>query len=273
MSSFADHINELSVAEAFGRQSSHFDKDYSSNPIIQYKRKRVREHALRYLPPNSSILELNCGTGEDALFFAQEGYHVHATDVSEGMVKELERKVVESGVKDKVTYELCSFNELAGLNARGPYDMILSNFGGLNCTGDLKDVLSSFPSLVKPGGVVTLVIIPPFCLWESLLLLKGEFKNATRRWFSRGGRKAQIDGVSFRCWYYTPEYVKRHLGDQFDVLGIEGLCTLVPPSYRENFPGKYPKLFSFLMKAEDRLKAVWPWRGVGDYFIISLRKR
>ena len=32
-----------------------------------------------------SILELNAGTGTDAVWFAERGYRVHATDIAEGM--------------------------------------------------------------------------------------------------------------------------------------------------------------------------------------------
>ena len=61
--------------------------------------------------------------------------------------------------------------------------------------------------------------------------------------------------------------------DEFDLLGIEGLCSLVPPSYIENFPLKYPKLFEKLRRAEDGYKNTWPWKYIGDYYIISLQKK
>ena len=54
---------------------------------------------------------------------------------------------------------------------KGPYDMIFSNFAGLNCTGELDKVLASFSSLLKPKGIVTLVLLPGFCLWEFLLII------------------------------------------------------------------------------------------------------
>ena len=151
--------------------------------------------------------------------------------------------------------------------------MIFSNFGGLNCTGELQEILRSFHSFVKPGGFVSLVIIPNFCLWEALLLLKGQFKTATRRFFASNGRRAHVEGVNFRCWYYNPRFVIKNLGDQFELIKLEGLCTLVPPSYMEGFAEKHPRLYRFLSAKEDKLKARWPWRNIGDYFIISLRKK
>jgi ubiquinone/menaquinone biosynthesis C-methylase UbiE len=273
MSSLSNYINELKTAEAFTKQSLVFDKQYSGNVIIQYKRARVREHVLELLPASASILELNCGTGEDALFFAGKGHRVHATDISEGMQEKLKEKILYSSLSENITTELCSFNHLATLNHKGPFDMIFSNFGGLNCTAELDKVLLSFHSLLKPGGTVSLVIIPKFCLWETLLFFKGQFKTATRRFFSSKGRKAHIEGMNFKCWYYNPGYIIKHLRKYFELVKLEGICTIVPPSYMEGFSEKHPKLYRFLLEKEKTLRTKWPWRAIGDYFIISLRKK
>jgi len=151
--------------------------------------------------------------------------------------------------------------------------LVFSNFAGLNCTDDLDKVLKSLPALLNPNGMVTLVILPKFCLWETLLLFKGKFKTAFRRFFSSNGRTAHVEGHYFKCWYYNPSYITKRLADQFDVLGIEGLCTIVPPSYMEGFAEKHPSIFTLLKKWEDRLKSSWPWKYIGDYYIISLRKK
>ena len=266
-------INELAAEKAFTKQSEIFDEIYSSNLIIQYKRKRVRDHVQQWLKPGSKILELNAGTGDDAIWFAQHGHNVHATDISKGMQHKLLEKVNQRYVGSKITNELCSFTELQRLQHKGPYDMIFSNFAGLNCTGDLGKVLHSLPPLLKPGGLVTLVILPKFCLWESMLFLRGEFKTAFRRFFSSKGAKAQIEGESFTCWYYNPSYIIKNMKGSFDILSVEGLCTVVPPSYLENFPAQRPSLFNRLKGIEDKWKTKWPWKNIGDYYIISLKKR
>ena len=172
-----------------------------------------------------------------------------------------------------ISTELCSFGSLENLSGRGPYDCIFSNFAGLNCTGELEQVLNSFGSLLKPGGVAVLVVLPGFCLWEILMLLKGKFKTATRRFFSSKGRSANIDGASFTCWYYSPGFVKRALKREFKLMELEGLCTMVPPSYIEKFPEKFPMTYSWLCKMENRVKGNWPWKCIGDYYIISFRKK
>lgn len=273
MEIIVDEANEYFAARAFTAQSGVFDDIYAGNTIVAYKRDRVRAHVLQYLKPGAGILELNSGTGEDALFFSKRGYRVHATDVSAGMQQQLSQKVKDQGMDHLVSNERCSFTQLHLLRNTGPFDHVFSNFAGLNCTGELDWVLLSLPRLLKPGGTATLVILPKFCLWESLLIFKGEFKTATRRWFSKNGVKAHVEGTYFTCWYYNPSYITETIQDDFEVLAIEGLCTLVPPSYIEGFAEKHPRIYKFLKRAEDKLKSRWPWKFIGDYYIISLKKK
>ncbi|HTB53562.1 MAG TPA: class I SAM-dependent methyltransferase [Ferruginibacter sp.] len=269
----SDNINEQQASIAFSKQSVIFDAIYSGNTIVHYKRQRVRDHLSKYLTNNNFILELNSGTGEDAIWFAQQGHRLHATDISAGMQQILQEKVKAVFLDKKISTELCSFTKLEKLQQKGPYDMIFSNFAGLNCTNELDKVVSSFSVLLKPKGIVTLVILPKFCLWEFLLLFKGKFKTAFRRFSGKKGTKAQVEGTSFTCWYYNPSYLIQHLQKDFSLLSIEGLCSLVPPSYIEGFAEKYPKAYLSLQTKENKWKAKWPWRSIGDYYIISFQKK
>jgi len=273
METIASNFNEQLAEAAFTNQSAIFDELYAGNTIVHYKRERVRNHVLKYVRPHGSILELNSGTGDDALFFAGLGHHVHATDISTGMQQQLKSKVLVNGMQDLVSTELCSYTALNELLNKGPYDHIFSNFAGLNCTHQLDKVLDKFSGLLKPNGRVTLVVLPKFCLWEFLLLFKGKFRIAFRRVFSRNGSKAHIEGTFFRCWYYNPSFIINRLKDEFDVLSVEGLCTIVPPSYIEGFAENYPKVYKFLKAKEDLVRNSWPWKYIGDYYIISLAKK
>lgn len=273
MNEQARHIEERPATRAFNSQAPVFDNLYGTDTIIHYKRVRVRQHMEKWLKEGSHILELNAGTGEDAIYFAKKGHHVHATDISEKMQEQLVAKVQKHPLQAFITNECCSFTELENLRHQGPYDHIFSNFAGLNCTARLGKVLDSFYHLLKPGGYATLVLLPRFCLWESLLVFRGKFRTALRRFAGRKGARAHIEGNFFRCFYYNPSFVRKHLSETFDVVALEGLCTLVPPSYIENFAEKYPRLYNFLLRKENSLKSRWPWKLIGDYYIITLKRR
>ena len=272
MSAPSQHINEENAATAFTKQSVKFDALYSADTIIQYKRERVRKHLQQFILPNSAVLELNSGTGDDAIWLAQQGHNVHATDISKGMQEQSIQKIKALNLQGQITHEQISFTQLQNLKEQKKYDHIFSNFAGLNCTSEMAKVLQSFNALLKPGGKVTLVMLPKFCLWEFLLLFKGQFKTAFRRLFSRNGVKARVEGAYFTCWYYNPSFIIQQLQNEFTMLTVEGLCTVVPPSYMEGFAEKYPHLYSWLIEKENKWKAKWPWKFVGDYYVITFEK-
>jgi ubiquinone/menaquinone biosynthesis C-methylase UbiE len=272
MNELSDDRNEQDAALAFSRQAPSFDQYDAGNTIIQYKRRRVRDCLMNCLAPGSTILELNAGTGQDATWLAARGHQVHATDIAPGMLGQLGEKVSALGLGARVTWEQCSFTHLSELKGKGPYDLIFSNFAGLNCTDKLDKVLRSFSDLLKPEGQVVLVLLPSFCLWESLLLFRGKFRTAFRRLFATKGARSHVEGVYFKCWYYPPSFVTRVLARSFTLKGLEGLCTIVPPSYIEQFAERHPKLYHWLVRKEDRWKGSWPWRSIGDYYIITLQK-
>jgi ubiquinone/menaquinone biosynthesis C-methylase UbiE len=265
--------NEMHAAKAFTKQSALFDEIYSPDTIIQYKRESVRQHVNRFIKPGSHILELNAGTGEDAIYFAEQGHTVHATDISSGMLAQLAGKIYKKRLADQVSYEQCSYTSLDQLIKKEQYDHVFSNFAGLNCTDQLDKVLLSLSPLVKPGGVVTLVILPKFCLWEFSLILKGKFRTAFRRFAGKKGAASHIEGEYFTCWYYDPSFIKKCMEKDFTPLLTEGLCTFVPPSYFAKFAEKHPRSYSFLCRMENRYKQTWPWRSIGDYYMISLRRK
>lgn len=269
----SDIFHEQQAADAFSNQAPLFDSIYENDLIVQYKRERVRAQVNSFLKPQSAILELNAGTGEDAVYFAKAGHTIHATDISEAMQNELQQKIKFNGVEKNVTTEICSFNQLENIKDTGPYDMVFSNFAGLNCTSDLQKVLQDCSALIKPNGYLTVVIMPSFCLWEFLLLFKGNFKTAFRRFAGKQGAEAHVEGKYFRCWYYNPSFIKQTLQKDFKVIVQEGLCVIVPPSYFKNFATKNKKLFAFLKKAEHKLKSLWPFRAMGDYYILTLQKK
>lgn len=260
---------EMTVSKAFSRQSSLFDDIYENNSITLWMRNRTRGEVLKYLREGDEMLELNCGTGIDSLFFAAKGCKVFATDNSEGMLSVLEKKIAASRMSNIHTAR-CSFNNLPQLSGR-QFDYIFSNFSGLNCTDNLVKVLKDVDSLLKPGGYFTLVIMPKVCPWELVMLLRGRFKLALRR-FKKEGAKAHIEGVYFDCYYYNASYVRKYVPAHYSLCSLKGLASLVPPPSLEYFPSKYPRLYAALQRMENAVWDKFPFNSWCDQYIITMRK-
>jgi ubiquinone/menaquinone biosynthesis C-methylase UbiE len=257
------------VAEAFSRTAEKYDRFAEDHPNLMRMRLRVYAHLLRYLPAGASILELNAGTGSDAVSLAQRGFRVHATDIAPGMLKRLEEKVERLGFDGRVSFQECSFTQLERLSG-GPFDAVFSNLGGLNCTSDLSSVACGMLPLLRPGGLVTWVLMPPVCLWELAMALTGDLRFAFRR-LAPNGTRAHLEGKYFTIYYFTPRQVIHALGPQFTPLVIEGLSIFAPPAESKNLAWRHPRLYNALCWLDERLCRIPPFRAWGDFYMITLR--
>jgi ubiquinone/menaquinone biosynthesis C-methylase UbiE len=258
------------ATDAFSRQSAVFDAIDEANPLIGRMRRLVRTAALRHMQHGQELLELNAGTGIDSFFFAEHGLRVLATDAAPGMIARMEAKrLAHPG--SLVEVKACSFLKLDRLDGRR-FDHVFSNFGGLNCTAHLDQVLRGIDGVLRPGGTCALVIMPRFSPWETLAALKGNFSLAFRRW-RRKGTLAHLEGVGFLCHYYSPRYVRKHLGEGYTVLEQRALSLAAPPPHMERFPSRWPRLFRVLERIEEAIAHRWPFRAWGDHYLIILRKK
>lgn len=263
---------EQKVSNAFSKQSNIFDQIDIENKLIVWVRKRVHKEVLLHLNLGDHLLELNCGTGIDALYFAQKGIKVTATDNADGMLHEFSKKVESQNLNDRISIKKCSFNELEQLGELEKFDYVFSNFGGLNCSNQLGKILNDIDNLLKPGGKFTLVIMPKFCLWEIIFILKGRLNFAFRR-FRENGTSAHIEGVYFDCFYYSPNFINKQLKENFKLLSLKGLSIFVPPPFIEHFIERHPKLFRFLESIENKTFHLWPFRSIGDHYMITMEKK
>ncbi len=69
-----------------------YDATFTESSIGRAQRNVVWSALKRAFRPGDRVLELNCGTGEDALFLAKLGVSVLACDASARMIEVAERR-------------------------------------------------------------------------------------------------------------------------------------------------------------------------------------
>lgn len=263
-------MRQNAAAKAFTRQSPHFEEEEETNPIISYIRQRVRQQLLHVTASGQQVLELNAGTGMDGAFLARQGRTVTATELADGMYYELKAKAQQPDTAGRLSAVQLDYHQLDQLTG-GPFDLVFSNFGGLNCTPDLAQVFQPLARLLKPGGRAVLVMMPPVCPWELSYLLRGKGRLAFRR--LSGKAPAHLEGTYFDTWYYTPRQVCEAFPEGFRQVGLSGLGSLVPHPHMARFPEKLPRLYAALQRVEERV-AHWPLiRQWADHYMITLQKQ
>lgn len=261
-----EHLAQVSAA--FSRKAAVYDAFGEDHENLTRMRRKVYDHISTLVAPGSYLLELNAGTGLDAAEMVRRGYRVHTTDISPGMVAEIEGKIQREGLDGRLTAQQCSFTDLHQVTS-GPFDAIYSNSGGLNCIADLTAVTRHFPALLRRDGLVTCVVMPPICPWELAVMIK-DFRVGTRR-LHRNGVEANIEGVTFRTWYFTPRQVCQALGPRFGAVRLDGLSVLTPTADNKTFARRRPRLFRALATLDDRICQRPPFNGWGDFFILTMR--
>ncbi|MGA9120097.1 MAG: class I SAM-dependent methyltransferase [Bacteroidota bacterium] len=258
--------------KAFDAAAPVYDALYESLPGIRRFRAVTARLYLKYFPRGSRLLEINCGTGNDAVSLAGQGYTIFATDISPSMVHLAREKATAMGLEDSVEVQVLPFDRLSALRG-STFDGAYSNLGGLNCTNDLQPIASGLADLLRPDGIFIGVVMPPFCLWEtSAFLLRGKWRLAFRR-TARGGTPANVHGGTVRTFYYSPRRFAAAFADHFDHVATVGLAVFLPPP---NFGRTYSLLGKRigLFERLDDTVAAWPlFRSIGDHYAIVLRRK
>jgi SAM-dependent methyltransferase len=269
----------VATAEAFTRYAPHYDAEQHSNPLARWTRLRSLQVLRRNFKPGDRVLEIGCGTGEEALYLAHRGVEVLATDAAEGMVEVVSEKLAvleRQGMSLRVTPQVMAAHEIGRLVAefgRASFTGAYSSFGPLNCEPELRPVVSALAELVRPGGKVVVSMLNRFCAWETLWhFLRLRPRTAFRRW---GGRaeatvRASWGDLRIPVYYWTPQRVERLFAPAFVTTRRLALTWALPPPYLERLVRDKPGLFGALERAELTLAPLWPFSAMGDHFLLEM---
>jgi hypothetical protein len=260
-------IQTEAINKAFSKQSLHFDEEDQTNKVLIDMRIQIYKHVAAYMRPASYVLELNAGTGIDALYFISNGHSVLATDLSTGMIDQINKKISRHNLQNKLSCRQLSYDQLNKVRDK-KFDYVFSNFGGLNCIADLSQVTRYLPPLLNKGAYVTWVIMPPVCLWEWMGLIKGNLRGAFRR-FKKDGVRSHLEGEYFQTYYHSLAQIKSAFGPHFRLVKSEGLAALSPQPHRGDFPIKYPRLYKGLRYLDSLVRARFPFNRWADHIVVT----
>jgi len=276
-------IESTPVAEQpFDWVAGEYDATFTASRLGRWLREAVWGRLGTAFRPGDHVLELGCGTGEDAVWLAQRDVHVLATDASPAMLEVAQRKAKVAGVVERVSFACLDLIEIGDWrleiepsespisNLQSPiskYDGAFSNFGALNCLPDRRPVAEALAPWVRPGGQVVLVVMGPLCPWEVVWhLAHGEARTAFRRF--RSGIEAHTgEDATVRVWYPSPRRLRAEFAPHFRHLRTVGIGALLPPSYLSHLVDRWPRVFERLAMLDRRLGHAFPWTWLNDHYL------
>jgi cyclopropane fatty-acyl-phospholipid synthase-like methyltransferase len=100
------------------------------------------------------VLELGAGQGRDALYFARQGFSVHATDFSEAALNQLRLTAQHDGLDDRVTAALHDVRDPlppADSTVGAVYANVLLNMALTRA--ELRSLVNEIRRVLRPGGL------------------------------------------------------------------------------------------------------------------------
>src|SRR5262249_51967961 len=154
----------------------------------------------RLFPPGSHILDLGCGTGEDAIHFAERGVHITAIDIAPRMIARLQVKATAAGVSEKIDARVAEFESFQPDPQM--FDGVFSNVGAVNCVQSPATIRILASRALKPAAPLVMVAMGRlYPLETAVFLLKGDLRRAFTR--LRRDPEAAVEGVRVSVSYHS----------------------------------------------------------------------
>ncbi len=115
-----------------------------------WKDKRYVDCFINYLPSNSSILDVGCGTGELLEYFSSLGFKTTGIDISKKMVDISRKRVVNSHILKMSLYDISML--------RDNFDAIVATFVFVHIPKEkIGEVIKNISNKLKNGGLFFIV--------------------------------------------------------------------------------------------------------------------
>ena len=191
------------------KQTQHWENYYITNPEtfgVSPSDAAIKAAETFNKEGITNILELGAGQGNDALFFAQKGFHIQILDFSQAAVDKVIKRAKTSGVDKLITGKIH--------NVRNPLPFTDEKFGGcfshkLYCmtltVKELKLLSGEIHRVLKNSGIN---------IYTVRHIGDDDYKNGIHR----GEDLYENDG--FIVHFFSKEKVKQ-LSSGFDIVNIE----------------------------------------------------
>ncbi len=270
----------------FDEMAADYDRSFTTSAIGSLMRQAVWRRLDACFQPGDRVLELNCGTGADAIHLARRGVRVLATDIAPAMLELTRAKVAQAELSSMVEVRQLALEDLRLtiedlrlgsvpdqiVNRKSEivnqFDGALSNFGGLNCVADLSGVAAGLAACLRPGAPALLCVMGPLVPWEWAWHLG-------RRQPAKAFRRLRRGGVAWRgltIRYPSIGSLRREFAPWFRLRRASAVGALLPPSYAEGWAVRRPHLLARLNRWERRPETLPPLPWLADHYLLELQR-
>lgn len=250
---------------AFDSMAAEYDGTFTRSAVGRALREIVWYRLEQSFASCRTVLELGCGTGEDARWLARRGVRVLATDASNQMIRIAREKADSSGCAHRIEFRCVPMEAIGSTLVEHSFDGVLSNFGAVNCARDLPALAASMAALLPRNGKLLWVVMGRYVPWEWVwYLLHGEWARAWRR-MKPGGVLWRGLTVS----YPSPATIARCLKPAFRIDRVTPLGLILPPTYAAPWLDRSPRSLAALTRLEALARRASTLAWLSDHYIVE----
>jgi SAM-dependent methyltransferase len=249
-----------------------YDLDFANTLIGRAQRESIWREIEKVFTVGQRILELNCGTGIDAVFLAHRGVRVLACDIAPRMIELAQRRADSTQTSGLIDFRALATENIEVLEKEALFDGAFSNFSGLNCVDDLPSIAQKLARLLRPGARFVLCMIGRFVPWEiAWYVAHGNPRRAFLRFKKvTVGRIGEGAVVSVR--YPSVRKLASIFAPGFRLRKRQGIGITLPPSYLEHRAHKFPLVLNRLASFDRRIGCLPLMRSMGDCVLLQFER-
>jgi len=258
---------------AYDAIAPRYDEVPVENRINAYMRRVSVSRLLATFEPGSRVLELGCGTGDEAIELAKRGVRVVALDPSPLMIAQAREKAVVAKLEGRLSFLCSSSREISSVLGSGlhPFDGAYASFS-LGYERNLAPVVAALDNYLEPGAPLLATIPSKICLVEFLIAL--------------ASMRLRLPGQRLRTWHwhkvgqfqvpirtYSHSQLRLLLAPAFDLQSVEALPAIIPPPYMNRIYKRLNGLIDGLEKFDEKIRGLPILRNAGDHLLVRARHR
>ena len=262
------------LGEEFDSVADHYDDHIMGNPVNRILRERSLGLFSEYFPRSGRILEIGCGSGTETMEILKRGYSVTAVDISQNMLDIVKEKARSIGLMDMLrTYRLRASEIGKIINDTGEesFDVCYSTYGALNCEPFIREMSGPLHKLISGNGYFIAGVYNRFCVSEfimhSLSMKPTGSLWRLRQFVPEGHSRFCIDVYSYSVRQFYSIF-----SNHFSVVEVRGVPVIIPPSNFTRPISLIGNRMAALNSIDRYIGKKWPFRYLGDHFLMVLRK-
>jgi S-adenosylmethionine-dependent methyltransferase len=247
-------------------------EEYLASPLgrirLELSLRYLSEH-LDSLPGDSKVLDAGGGTGSYAIPLARRGYQVCLLDFSSQMLALAREKIrgLDASLLERIDLCQASAGEIGRLFPPHDFDLILCHTL-LEYVSDPLDLVRVLVGVLKPGGLISLLLTNPYADAVRCALVKQDLQQA---YSALGGSVSSADlfGLSRRI---LPMKLVEQTVAEIGIAEVSRYGVRVLADYMPLEKLADPEFFSQLLELETAVGRLHPYKLIARYTQFLGRK-